>query len=239
MELARGDHISPAAPGISTILPQGKGEATWDSSLPAKSVARIWKPARSAMTSGRARSKDWRLRIERASVPSIEPLMGWTAGKDTAHQVELSFPSLEAAVRHAERLGIAYEVHLPPGEAEARQQAQALERQRHAHAARLRRFSDQTLDRLGLAQHRDAYRRALGAPVGDVRKGATPMEVAQDTSLPLETRRSILMSIAFNEYLQDLATSEGMPEHHRQSRLSDVETALRALEGAQHAQQVA
>ncbi len=119
MQLVRGDHIFPAAPGVSAILPQGRGEATLESSLPANSVARIWKPAKSATTSGRARSKDWRLRIERESAPSIEPLMGWTAGEDTAHQVELAFPSLEAAIRRAERLGIAYEVHLPPGEAEA------------------------------------------------------------------------------------------------------------------------
>ncbi len=47
------------------------------------------------------------------------------------------------------------------------------------------------------------------------------------------------MNIAFNEYLQDMASSEGMPEHRRQSRLAEVETALRALEGAERPQRVA
>lgn len=239
MQLVSADRMSPAPPGSSAILPQGKGKASYASSLPTDSLARIWKPSRSATTSGRARDNQWRLRIERQSGPEIEPLMGWTSGTDTAHQVDLSFPSLDAAIRHAERLGIAYEVHLPPGEAEARRKAHAAERQRHAHAARLRRFSDQTLDRLGLGQHRDAYRDALASPVDSAREAAAPMEVACDTSLPLEQRRSILMNMAFNEYLQDQATSEGMPEHHRQSRLAEVETALRTLEGAERAQRVA
>nr|WP_010400053.1 NADH dehydrogenase ubiquinone Fe-S protein 4 [Paracoccus sp. TRP] len=239
MQLVNAERISPAATGGPAILPQGEGKASYASSLPTQSLARIWKPSRSATTSGRARSDQWRLRIERQSGPELEPLMGWTSGTDTAHQVELTFPSLDAAIRHAERLGIAYEVHLPPGEAEARRREQAAERQRHAHAARLRRFSDQTLDRLGLGQHRDAYRDALASATDSTREGAAPMEVAHDTSLPLDVRRSILMNMAFNEYLQDQATSEGMPEHHRQSRLAEVETALRALEGAQHRQRAA
>lgn len=77
-------------------------------------VARIWKPARSAMTSGRARGHLWKMRIERARASWIEPLMGWTAGDDPAAYVEIDFPDLEAAINHARRLGVDYEVHMPP-----------------------------------------------------------------------------------------------------------------------------
>ncbi len=66
------------------------------------------------MTSARARENVWKLKIERASAPWIEPLMGWTAGDDAAHQIEIEFPSLDAAIRHARRLGLAYEARLPP-----------------------------------------------------------------------------------------------------------------------------
>ena len=111
MQLLNADTFS-AAPGLGM---SGTGEAAWASTLPSDAVAHIWKPARSAMTSGRARAKAWRLRIERRRAPWIDPLMGWTSGDDTASQVELSFPSFESAIHHARRLGIAYQVHMPPG----------------------------------------------------------------------------------------------------------------------------
>jgi ETC complex I subunit-like protein len=66
-------------------------------------VAIIYKFARSAMTSGKARTKEWKLRFERRSPPAIEPLMGWTGGDDTLTQVELTFPSADAAVAYARR----------------------------------------------------------------------------------------------------------------------------------------
>lgn len=94
-------------------LPQDT-DPDYSSCLPPGSVARIWKPARSAMTSGRARENVWKLQIERASPPWTEPLMGWTADDDAAHLVEIEFPNLDAAIRHAKRLGVAYEVRLPP-----------------------------------------------------------------------------------------------------------------------------
>ncbi len=62
----------------------GAGRSQWASALPPGLVAHIWRPARSAMTSGRARTKAWRLRIERQGAPWIDPLMGWTSGDDTA-----------------------------------------------------------------------------------------------------------------------------------------------------------
>jgi hypothetical protein len=53
------------------------------SSFPEGAVACIFKPSRSATTSGKAGTKGWRLRFERRTAPFIEPLMGWTGGDDT------------------------------------------------------------------------------------------------------------------------------------------------------------
>lgn len=111
MHLVKAEHASPVPRAFS------QGGVDWASCLPEDSLARIWRPAKSAMTSGRARTKDWRLRVEPQRAPWIEPLMGWTASDDVAHQIELSFPTLEAAIRHVERLGISCLVQLPPGEA--------------------------------------------------------------------------------------------------------------------------
>ena len=58
----------------------------------------IYKPAKSAMTSGRARTKRWVLEFEPQSAPFIEPLMGWTGSTDPMARVRLSFPTREAAV---------------------------------------------------------------------------------------------------------------------------------------------
>jgi hypothetical protein len=74
--------------------------------FPDDALAVIYKPARSAMTSGKARTRDWKLRFEPRSAPYIEPLMGWTGCDDTLSQVELTFPSASAAVAYAWRQGL-------------------------------------------------------------------------------------------------------------------------------------
>jgi hypothetical protein len=78
--------------------------------FPRDAVARIYRPARSAMTSGTARTRRWLLRFDRRRPPFVEPLMGWTGGNDTLTQVELTFPSREAALAYARRQGLAYVV---------------------------------------------------------------------------------------------------------------------------------
>ena len=67
---------------------------------------RIYRPARSAMTSGKANTRRWKLRFEPRTAPIVEPLMGWTGGTDTLSQVELDFASAEAAVAYAKRQGL-------------------------------------------------------------------------------------------------------------------------------------
>ncbi|MGI9169108.1 MAG: ETC complex I subunit [Caulobacteraceae bacterium] len=73
-------------------------------------LARIFRPARSAMQSGRARTRMWILEFAPASARAPDPLMGWTTSSDMKGQVRLSFDSREEAVVYAMRHGIAFEV---------------------------------------------------------------------------------------------------------------------------------
>jgi hypothetical protein len=88
-----------------------KTPLTVSSVFPDDAVAVIYRPARSAMTSGKANTRHWKLRFERRTPPFIEPLMGWTGGDDPLTQVELTFPTREAAVGYAERQGLTVIVH--------------------------------------------------------------------------------------------------------------------------------
>jgi len=73
-------------------------------------TARIYQPARTAMQSGTAKTKEWVLDYEPEQPRAIEPLMGWTSSDDMKQQVRLSFDTREEAVAYCEREGIAYEV---------------------------------------------------------------------------------------------------------------------------------
>jgi hypothetical protein len=76
--------------------------------------ARIYKPAKTAMQSGRAAIKAWVLDYEPETAKAIEPLMGWTASADMRQQIHLEFDTLEEAVAYAERNDIPYEVEPEP-----------------------------------------------------------------------------------------------------------------------------
>jgi ETC complex I subunit-like protein len=73
-------------------------------------LARIYQPARSAMQSGQAKTRNWVLEFAPASARKVEPMMGWTSSNDMNAQVRLSFESREAAIDYARARGIAYQV---------------------------------------------------------------------------------------------------------------------------------
>ncbi|MCC6891141.1 MAG: ETC complex I subunit [Hyphomicrobiales bacterium] len=73
-------------------------------------TARIYKPAKTAMQSGAAKTKAWVLEYEPEQPREIEPLMGWTSSGDMRQQVRLRFATREDAVAYAERHGISYQV---------------------------------------------------------------------------------------------------------------------------------
>ncbi|WP_441707736.1 NADH dehydrogenase ubiquinone Fe-S protein 4 [Hyphomicrobium sp. 2TAF46] len=58
-------------------------------------TARIFKPAKTAMQSGEARTKEWVLEFGPASPRDIDPLMGWTSSRDMQSQVRLEFDTKE------------------------------------------------------------------------------------------------------------------------------------------------
>jgi NADH dehydrogenase ubiquinone Fe-S protein 4 len=76
-------------------------------------IARIYKPAKTAMQSGLAKTREWVLDYEPEQPPEIEPLMGWTASGDMRQQVRLRFETADEAVTYCERHGIPYEIFEP------------------------------------------------------------------------------------------------------------------------------
>ena len=79
-------------------------------SLPARRRVRIYKPAKSAMTSGWAGTRRWLLEFEPQAALFIDPLMGWSGSADPMTQLRLAFPTREAAVAYAQRQNYDYEV---------------------------------------------------------------------------------------------------------------------------------
>ena len=75
--------------------------------------ARIFQPARTAMQSGSAKTKQWVLEYAPATSREVDPLMGWTSSSDTQTQVRLRFDSREAAEAYAAAHGIDAEVVEP------------------------------------------------------------------------------------------------------------------------------
>jgi hypothetical protein len=76
-------------------------------------LARIYKPAKTAMQSGQAKTKEWILEYEPASPREIEPLMGWTSSSDMLSQVRLFFETKEEAIAYAKENRIPYRVFEP------------------------------------------------------------------------------------------------------------------------------
>jgi hypothetical protein len=73
-------------------------------------AARIYRPARNAMQSGKGKTGAWILEFEALAPRGREPLMGWTSSADMRQQLRLQFDTKEQAVAYAEREGLAYTV---------------------------------------------------------------------------------------------------------------------------------
>lgn len=76
-------------------------------------AARIYQPAKTATSSGRAKTRYWVLEMEPSDRKTIDPLCGWSGSGDTQQQVQLRFPSKEAALTYAKRNGIEARVFTP------------------------------------------------------------------------------------------------------------------------------
>ena len=80
-------------------------------------IAKIYKPSKTAMQSGRktkiSRGCEWVLAYMRKSAARPDPLMGWQSSSDTARQVKMYFLDLDSAVAYAEANDINYVVQQP------------------------------------------------------------------------------------------------------------------------------
>jgi ETC complex I subunit conserved region len=73
-------------------------------------TALIYRPAKSAMQSGRGNTHEWVLEHEASSAKRADPLMGWQGGQPTLSQIRLRFSSKEAAIAYAEKEALDYTV---------------------------------------------------------------------------------------------------------------------------------
>ena len=72
--------------------------------------AKIFKPAKTAMQSGRAKYNKWVLKFSDKKNQLKDTMMGWNGGSSTVSQIELKFSSKEEAVNYAKKNSIDYEV---------------------------------------------------------------------------------------------------------------------------------
>ncbi len=75
--------------------------------------ALIYKPAKTAMQSGKSKTQAWILEFRPSQAQYIEPLMGWTGMRDTRPQIKLYFATAEEACEYAQAHRIDYRVILP------------------------------------------------------------------------------------------------------------------------------
>ena len=73
-------------------------------------LARIFRPAKTAMQSGKGKTSEWVLEFEPAAARHADPLMGWTQSTDMNGQVRLQFETSDEAVRYAQAHGIAFQL---------------------------------------------------------------------------------------------------------------------------------
>ncbi|MGF9691181.1 MULTISPECIES: ETC complex I subunit [unclassified Rhizobium] len=76
-------------------------------------TAKIYRPAKSAMQSGKAKTHLWVLEFDQEEPRRIDPILGYTSSSDMQQQVRLNFETLEQAQAYAEREGIEYRVIMP------------------------------------------------------------------------------------------------------------------------------
>ncbi len=75
--------------------------------------AKIYRPAKNAMQSGKAKTHLWVLEFDQSEPRKVDPVFGYTSSRDMLQQVKLTFETLEQAEDYAKRKGIEYRVIQP------------------------------------------------------------------------------------------------------------------------------
>ena len=71
--------------------------------------AKIFKPSKTAMQSGNAKSDKWLIEYI-TNKTGINPLMGWESSTDTLSELKLEFSSKEKAIEYAKKNKIEFEI---------------------------------------------------------------------------------------------------------------------------------
>ena len=74
--------------------------------------AKIYKPTKTAMQSGKGNTKNWVLEFDTLNT-GINPLMGWESSRDTMSEVKLEFSTKEEAINYAKKGNIDYYIVEP------------------------------------------------------------------------------------------------------------------------------
>jgi hypothetical protein len=75
---------------------------------------KIFRPAKSAMQSGKRNLKKWIVEpIAEENIRSLNPLMGWVSASDTSSQFRFEFLSKEEAINFAKERKFEFEIHDP------------------------------------------------------------------------------------------------------------------------------
>jgi len=74
--------------------------------------AKIYKPAKTAMQSGKRNSKNWLLKFDTSNT-GINPLMGWVSSNDTMSEVKLKFFTKQQAIDYAKKNNIDFYIKEP------------------------------------------------------------------------------------------------------------------------------
>ena len=72
--------------------------------------AKIYKPSKTAMQSGRSKYNKWVLKFSDQKNQLKDIMMGWNGGSSTVSQIELKFSSKDEAVSYAKKNSIDYEI---------------------------------------------------------------------------------------------------------------------------------
>tara|TARA_B100001123_G_scaffold295350_1_gene329332 strand:- start:552 stop:839 length:288 start_codon:yes stop_codon:yes gene_type:complete len=74
--------------------------------------AKIYKPTKTAMQSGKRNTKKWLLEFDTLNT-GINHLMGWETSKDTMSEVKLEFSNKDEAINYAKKNNIEYYIVEP------------------------------------------------------------------------------------------------------------------------------
>ena len=92
--------LGPEGPRFKSLHPDHKKKMR---------KAKIYKPSKTAMQSGRGKSKNWLLEFDTLD-NGINPLMGWESSKDTMSEIKITFSTRTQAINYAKKNNIDYYV---------------------------------------------------------------------------------------------------------------------------------